>query len=322
VALQELVAAAARAAPLLQSWLGHAQLEQNLRGEAESWLRRASDADLARAYAAHFPVEGTRHEDYRNRCFKTDTGQQLLTGIRFRQLDLSRPFVELIWHERHFPDADQLARVLAAVLHAYRAFSPQYVTFFQAEPFPPEPRLSSCCALPGVTLQDRLVAAPVRQVAQAVVEHQDRIRLEPTRARAVYERYSAEYARLHASSPELRDAVPAESVAALEQAEQAGLLFEVLAAGGEPAGVYALASSSRAGTGGYQVQEILLYERFRRRGLAPAVHVAACRGVQVAPECLLWGVIGAANASSLRTALRVGRKLIGCTYRYRPPALP
>jgi hypothetical protein len=315
-ALQQFVAAAARAAPVLKSWLGHVQLERNLRGEAESWLGRATDADLARAYARHFPVQGTRPEEYRNRLFETDTGQRVLTGIRFRQLDLTRPFVELIWQDRPFRNPAELERVLGAVLGAYRAFSPRYVTFFQAEP-----ALTSWCELPGVTLQDRLLAAPVRQVAQAVVEYQERIRLQPARARAIYERYSAEYAALHASSPELRDAAGAESVAALEEAEQAGSLFEVFVAG-EPAGVYALAASSRAGTGGYQVQEILLYQRFRGRGLAPAVHIAACRCAAVAQECLLWGVIGVANASSLRTALRVGRRVIGCRYRYRPPALP
>src|SRR5262245_36720278 len=99
-ALQLLVAAAARrAAPVLEVWLGRAQLEQNLRGEAEGWLRRATDSELARAYATHFPIEGTQPEAYKNRLFETHAGHQLLAGIRFRQLDLTRPFVELIWHD-------------------------------------------------------------------------------------------------------------------------------------------------------------------------------------------------------------------------------
>jgi hypothetical protein len=303
------------AAPAVSSWLTPQQLQHNLRGEAQGWLRRASDAELARSYAEHFPVAGTRAEEYRNRLFEADTGHRLLTGIRFRGLELARPFVELIWHDRPLPEPEPLTCLLSAVLLAYRAFSPGYVTFFQ-----PGSEPASGCGreLPDCTLQDRLVAAPVQAVAQSSVAHQEQVALEPARARALYERYLGEYAALHASSPALRDATRAESLEALEDAEREGLLFEILVAG-EAAGVYALEASSRAGLGGYQVQEILLYQPFRRRGLAPAIHVAACRRLPVEPECLIWGVIGAANASSLHTALRAGRRVVGGTYRYRTP---
>lgn len=316
VALQQLVSGAVRcAAPATSNWLTPEQLQKNLRAEAEGWLRRATDAELAHAYAAHFPVAGTRPEEYRNRLFEADTGHRLLTGIRFRGLNLARPFVELIWHDRALPQAGALTGVLGALLGAYRAFAPQYVTLFWAEAAAAP---GSLLELPGFTLQDRLVAAPVQQVAQASVPDQQRVELLPARAGDIYARYAAEYAALHAGSPELRDVTRAESMESLEDAECEGLLFQIFVAG-EAAGVYALEASSRAGLGGYQVQEILLYQPFRGRGLAPAVHVAACRSVQVAPECLLWGVIGAANSSSLRTALRAGRRVVGGTYRYCPP---
>ena len=215
-ALQLLVAGAAgRAAPSLCRWIGLERLEHNLRGEAEGWLRRAADAELAGAYARHFPVPGTSPGEYRNRLFETDTGLRLLTGIRFRKLALASPFIELIWHDRPIRNPREFTGVMRAVLGAYAAFRPQHVSFFQAEP-----ASAAWSELPGVTLQDRLVAAPVQRVAAATVAGGDCVRLEPARARAIYERYSAEYAALHATSPELRDAASVESLEALEAAQR------------------------------------------------------------------------------------------------------
>lgn len=301
-----------RAHPLCAEWLGPPAFDAWLTERAESWLARARDAELANEYATHFPVAGAKPDEYRNRLFETPSGARLLAGIRFRNLDLGKPFVDVLWQEQPFTDARAMSATLEAVADAYRVFRPGFVRFEVSAHEPVQPD-----GWERVTLQSQEFTAPLAVVAEGTqVAGVERVTLEPARVADLYDCYHEEYEQLLAGWPELRDVASPESRDTLEEAESAGLCFSILVEG-EAAGVYAL-MESQYGPGHYEVAEIHLFRAHRGRGLAPAAHVAAARRLLQSSRGLLTGTIGAVNAPSRRTALRVGRRCLKGTYRYHP----
>jgi hypothetical protein len=317
VAGEELQARLARgcrrnAHPLLAEWLSQDDFEALIvRERAELW-QRIDDRALAAEYARSFPVTGAAPDEYRNRFFESESGARILTGIRFRGLDRSWPFVDVVWQDEPFSDAAVMKRTLDAVCEAYHVFEPRHVRFTLSTHLPAQP-----ADWPGVSCDRQQLVAPLRVVAQGTgVPHLARVAVVPAAVSALYERYSDEYARLHQRWPAIKSVADTESRETLSAAEALGLLFEIRV-DDELAGVYALQASA-LGLPHYEVLEILLYDGQRGRGLAPAAHVAACRHMVPRSNGLLVGSIGAINQPSRRTAERAGRRVLKCSYMYDP----
>ena len=295
------------AAPAVKRWYGPEALAQNLDERVASLFERALNLDLAHEYAKYFPLPGTLPGDYRNLAFELpELGLQLMTGIRFRALDVARPFVEIAWQSRPFRDEAELIEVTTRVARAYACMRPQFVQFFDSLSRPFDPR--ECTT---VSVDRYLIAGLVCDVARGDgVQKLSEVSLRPVSPDEIYEAYTETYAAFHREKPFLAGDVQAESKQSLAECAEEGSLFGVLVSGTE-AGVAALRKETSDGLAGYCVVELLLAAGFRGRGLAPAIHVQCCRLLSAAPGAALFGTIAGRNVPSLRTALRAGRQVVG-----------
>lgn len=81
--------------PILASWFAPTQLAENLRTSLSVDLVRAVDAELAAGFSGACPVGGAVPADYMNRFARYSGGTALL-GTRFKGLDITKPFVDVV----------------------------------------------------------------------------------------------------------------------------------------------------------------------------------------------------------------------------------
>jgi hypothetical protein len=291
-------------APIVKTWRGPAQLLESFREEVDGLLERAHNRELAQEYARYFPIAGAAADDYRNLIVELPFDLRVITGIRFKGLDLHAPFVDVAWQSRALRDEQELREVARRIAQAYAVMKPRYAQF----------RSHACAAFdpaacPGVRPDRHVVAGLVKTVAQTQIPLSDGVALVSAQPSELYDEYLADYAAFHAQQPTLVDAAQPERLASLVECFEQGTFFRVLVSGA-PAGVVALRRDTCEGLDGYCVVELLLAAAFRGRGLAAAVHVHVCQQAVMNGERALFGSIAARNLPSLRAAQRVGRQIV------------
>lgn len=289
--------------PQVRIWSDAQTITANLRQNLEGDLGRLESDALAAEFQHHCPVAGASAADYKNRLLRV-AGLELLTGVRFRSLDLAQPFVDVIYQSEPVLSLDQLGAVQAALRLEYAVFKPKRLRFYQASHRPP---------LPGDG-DKRLLAAPLRvMLEQPSPKTLPRVHLKEAAGLSFYPDYAAIYAQLHAEHPELIPVARVESEDDLRGYQEGGNLFEILV-DSLWAGVCAVFHDTDSGVSGFCFGEIILAPAFRGQGLGSAVQRRLAElllGRGAAPDTYLFGQIGAVNLPARRTAARVGRLDLG-----------
>jgi GNAT superfamily N-acetyltransferase len=276
-------------------------LEEVLRGDLE---RLSSDA-LATQFEHHCPVAGAHPDDYKNRLLHVG-GLELLTGIRFLNLDMSQPYVDVIYASEPTLSPEEIEKVKDALRTEYGVFHPLRLRVYRSSHKPP---------LPGDG-DKRLIAAPLRVVAAHDVGPEvadDALSLRPAASLEFYPRYTAIYDRLHTEQPELIPVTHAESEEDMQGYLETGNLYEIFV-DGTWAGVCAVFEDARAGIHGFCFGEIVLDPTFRGKGLGSLVQQRLAAQLIARGEnesSLLFGTIGAVNHPARRAAARAGRLDLG-----------
>jgi hypothetical protein len=305
------------------SWYPDDQLDQQLRLGLATEAGRVGDAafghefrDLAAAGGPQDPLA------WANRRFDLPAGGWAVAGPRFRRLDSSRPFVDVIATTEP-PTPDGLAIVAAAVLPAYAAFAPLCLRVDAPDPeglvelLARDPRFG-----PGSAVDMVVVAGAVERLrAHPRATAYPDVSLRAGDPSSLATRVSAIYDELGESQPGLAQWANPEDADSLAECAEEGLLFEVLA-DAEPAGVTAALRYDAHGMTGFSVQELCLDSRHRGRRLAPAVVQRLTDELPARAGDVLWGTIHPANRPSLRNALSIGRVPVGGYVWVTPAGLP
>ena len=181
---------------------------------------------------------------------------------------------------------------MAAVLcAAFADFAPTAARWFDAVP-------------PGRADQHLVAERLTALQAAPRPRHFGDLRLRPATA-AVHARYAAMVARL---SPAQRALTAKETPQSLTTCAAAGALFTA-EVDGLLAGLIAARPEPLLGLPAWVVVAEVLDAPFRGRGLGPAIQRHLVE--RLPGDGWLWGTIAAGNAPSLRTAARVGRRVIG-----------
>ncbi|GAB3188087.1 GNAT family N-acetyltransferase [Nesterenkonia suensis] len=311
----------------LQDWYTQERLLAQLRIALEPDAERVADAafgadvrDLVRAEAEASADEvSVDVEDplmWADRRITHDDGWSVI-GIRFRERDLTRPFVEVIASSLS-PTAENIARIAAEAAADLAEFQPLSVRFTVGDP---EASLAEVAQVPEVgpcAVDQHLVAGLIRGINHRTrVASYRRVSLEPMDPTLA----AARVAEIYAAHPEgTRWATPADREELQEAAEDEAL-FEIFTEG-EPAGVVSAPRDDDHGLSGHLVQEICLDEEHRGRGYGPAVLQRLCEQLpHPEPGTVLWGSIHPENVPSLRNAYAVGRITVGGQIWVAPPGL-
>ncbi|MDY1003977.1 hypothetical protein [Curtobacterium sp. CFBP9011] len=288
---------------------------QDLAVSAEPALALVGDASWGAAVrdAVQLPVADPLL--WANRRLELSSGHWAITGIRFRGRDVAKPFVDVIATDVT-PDAAGIAE-LAEVLAAHREFAPLCLRVHLPGDQRSAPASDGFTAVPDLLV----VAAPVTRVADGAAgtgADVELVRAEPAGAAV---RVADAYDGLRRSVPDLDQwATPADEDA-LADADEEGLLFDVLIAG-RTAGVVAAARDDVDGFTGFTVEEIVLDAEHRGHGYGPLVLRQLARALPAGTSDVLRGHIHPGNTRSLRNALASGREVVSSLVWVTPTGSP
>ncbi|MBB6099456.1 GNAT superfamily N-acetyltransferase [Deinobacterium chartae] len=305
-ALTPLLETALSALPApLRVWYSPSELVAQLGRDLKLELSRLSDDVFAERFWARCAAPGTTPDDYRNRWLDLD-GLRVLTGIRFKGLDMAQPFVDVVASTAPLEAPDLWQALAARIRSEYAVFRPLQLRVFRAGPAP----LELAPGLP-VVAHTRLVAgllSAMRSLPDPA--HFARLEAHPASNLNFYPRYRAIYDALHAESPERREFARPESEEDLQEALEDGLLFEMRIEG-VWAGVMAAYRGVGHGLRGFVVGEMLLDSAFRGQGLGPAAQRCFAHALPARPGDTVFGHIHPRNVAALTTARRCGRQDLG-----------
>jgi hypothetical protein len=227
------------------------------------------DPSFARLFSDHITLPGIAPIDYAHRLIRTPNGD-LLGGIRFYILDVSRPFIDVLAHS--FDDLDALAACVAAEWTPFAA----PVMRLRNRPG----RLRG----PGTSADQTIHAARADKMARPdgrveLVDFDD--------AEEAIRLIEARYRHIEATGPELARDLPGPDPDDIRRWVAAGLL-QAVRADGRTVGAFAAAHAGR----GYAASAQALW---------------AARAAADDPAALLIGTIARRNHASRRTAETAGR---------------
>jgi L-amino acid N-acyltransferase YncA len=303
-------------------WYGQRRLRSQLATWLAAELGRVGDESFARGYRESVALDiDADLLSWSNRILTLDDGARwALAGIRFRGMDVRKPFVDVVACTQA-PTRRGLLDVATGVARSYDAFSPLCARFAvpDADGFV---KLLDAGFGPGSAVDMHIVAGPIRELRVAPrVATYERVELAAGEPSVLAERAGDIYADLAAERPATTLWATPESTDSLEECATKGLLFDV-AVDGRPAGVAAALREDAHGMTGFVVQEIALDRAHRGQGLGPAVLQRLVDRLPGRRGDVLWGSIHPDNVSSMRNAFRVGRRPVGAYVWVTPPGLP
>jgi L-amino acid N-acyltransferase YncA len=322
VELEDLVAARMPwVADVVRDWYPPAALGAQLARDLDGALALVGDRKFAASFRRDvgLPIE-VDDLAWANQVLPLPDNGWALTGIRFRGLDITLPFVDVVATTAG-PTPREVAEVAARVAPSYAPFQPRCVRFDVPDP----DALVTALAAQGEGTRAEVDQYVVAGLVTALRERHPgpsyaRVQLRPGEAGPLASRAAAIYDDLHRTAPQTTLWANAEGVESLAECAAEDLLFEVLV-DQEPAGVVAALREDAHGLQGYVVQELCLDGEHRGRGLAAPVLQHLVRALPDGDGATLWGTIHPDNAASLRNALRIGRQKVGGFVWVTPPGL-
>ncbi|WIB11554.1 GNAT family N-acetyltransferase [Curtobacterium sp. MCPF17_052] len=288
---------------------------QDLAASAEPALALVGDASWGAAVrdAVQLPVADPLL--WANRRIELSSGHWAITGIRFRGRDVAKPFVDVIATDVA-PDTAGIAE-LAEVLPAYRDFAPLCLRVHLPGDQRSAPTSDGFTAVTDLLV----VSAPVARVADGAASTSadvELVRAEPAGAAV---RVADAYDGLRRSEPDLDQWATAADEDSLADADEEGLLFDVVVAG-RIAGAVAATRDDADGFTGFTVEEIVLDAEHRGHGYGPLVLRQLARALPAGPSDVLRGHIHPDNTRSLRNALASGREVVSSLMWITPTGFP
>ncbi len=300
----------------IRSWYDDERLASQLAVELAVEADRMDDAEFGAGFrdAVSADIEPDALA-WANRRIALSDGGWALAGIRFRGLDRTKPFVDVVATDQ-LPTPDGLAAVADGVLPVFSAFAPLCLRVDAPAPDDLVAAVVDDSRFKQGAVDQYVVAGQVTALRERPAPSD--VSLAPREAGPLAERVAAIYAHHEESARLWASPEDKESLAAC--AEE-GLLFEVLV-DGEPAGVVGAIREAGHGMRGFCVQELCLDQTFRGRGLATRAVRRLLEELPAQPGDVLWGTIHPDNLPSLRQARSLGREIVAGFVWVTPHGLP
>lgn len=268
------------------------------------FVRRTTDDDASRRYAAACPVAGVDHTLYRLRPVALPGGATVLAGVHFRGQSVDHPFVGVFAQSRWFT-TDEVAAAHALLLREFAVFAPRATRWW----LPAERELP---ALAAATPDQYLVLGSLDEIRStpALPLPGDWCLRRIDAASEVDAAFADLYRDFHRARPDLEQAVPPTTSAELAECSRAGVLYACFC-GTDLVGAVATKPDAQYGVDAWLMWDIVLARAHCGKGLAPILQRAVLDRLDGARAPFVAGTIDARNQPSLRTALRVGRRVVG-----------
>lgn len=284
--------------------LGKEVVEQTAAHVFRDTLARRTDLDWADGFRRACPVPETSADAYRLREVRLTHDLRVLAGIHFYGGDVQRPFVGVFAQTRDV-SVDERRLVTPTLCDAFALFAPRATWWWVGGAEDDGSRSSGEIADQRLWLGD---IAPLTGATVGVADLPFTLRTDATGES--YDAYVQIFAAFVAANPAWEGRLARTTSEDYGACASAGGLF-VAEADGAVAGVFAARPGEVRGVPGWLVEEELLSDTLRGRGLAPHLQRMALARLDATNRPLVLGTIDAANEPSWRTARRVGRADVG-----------
>jgi len=294
---------------VVKEWFPTSYLKENLQREFARHLRSMRDDIFAHGFSKMCPVAGAHPDEYKFRVIEMDKKCKVMTSIRFKCMDVSQPFVDVVHANFSVESVGQMLEFAHQILAQYHSFSPRWVQFFTTEN-----RLKH--AVDGNTLkcEARLLAAPVSILKKAEKPiFYEELSLEPADDLQIYSKYLEVYAELYRENLSLKEILCKESRHHFEKLRDSGLLYNILVKG-KWAGFLGVSKKYEHFLYGYRILDVVLSKTFRRKGYASAIQRRLIELLDTDHFATLYGHISPENTMAIATAMRLGSKDLGGWY--------
>ncbi|CAM3845620.1 hypothetical protein [Deinococcus frigens] len=280
--------------PLTLEWCSESERLANLVEEHAFDLQLATDLKLA-GKRAEFINVGPPVEAYLNRWVTVSPDLDAMLSIRFRGMDVGKPFVDVSVTSRPVVAAD-LPALVGAAGREYQGFNaPRIRIWSAAETFS------------DLRPDQRVLAAPLAGLGGGEVAPD--LSLRPTANLSNYAAAQAAYAAVDAAHPKHPGQARLLSKEDLQDTIDAGTMFDVIWRG-EWSGYAGTLPETQVGLPAQVVQEMLLAPHARGHGLGSSLSTLLARHLP-ADGRALSGTIHGENRGALTVARRAGRHDIG-----------
>lgn len=242
-------------------------------------------------------------ENMTERLLESSDERTVVSGLRYRNLDPTFPFVAVKTTAR-VNDLEAVDALAAQVTEAYCGAGVRGFTFWEQ---------------PGLDLSPAECWATVMAGSLSVATRADERDLTalltiswPEAATELFADYQHEHQAWRSEAPELASFVSESDQEGLQVAADQGLLMSLRDDHGF-AGLAAATISPLFGRRAVCMLDMFLTERLRGKGLAPAVESSLLAGQRSGVDTV-WGQIHARNRPSLRTAHKLGRRPVQQEY--------
>ncbi len=290
--------------PIVHDHFTRDEILSNLLAEIDADLQKGTDAAFAERFLNHCPVDGASVTDYMIKHIEIEPGFDVLAGIRFRGLDLNRPFVAILHRSRSFDSEPHLRKIMTVLKDEFAVFKPKAVLFYQSSH-------DKTLPLREGDKDKRILMGVLEDIASIPVTAD--ISIVKAAELDFYDRYRDEYAVVSQLTPDYFRAETAEREEDMEDCVKNHLTYKVYI-GGEFAGVFIVTESTFLGTKGFYVIENLLFEKFRGKKHSPSLQSTVAKELLSFGGKVLFGSIYPTNYPSYNAALSSKRIDIGGNY--------
>lgn len=287
-------------------------LKDNLEGlkkEIASDLDHLAELSLPEVYIErfnYFKLDGTTAKDFRERILEVEKDKFIMAGIRFRGLNVNRPFISIV--ANFAITSDRLLGLAQLIKKEFSIFKPIAFQFH----LPSEVELIA----PELGIDRYTIAGTLENI----IEHKTPERIETVEIFELsntefYDDYLNEYKIFHEKNHNLKDEVKPESLEDFKEAIDNQLLYKVIIEN-KHAGIIAGSAFNYYGIEGVCILEEILYDSFKGKGHGVYLQKEFAKKLRGRYQ-LLWGTISSLNQPSLKTALRNGRKVEEIEYSFK-----
>jgi hypothetical protein len=289
--------------PRVRDWYSEEQLVTNLRSSFAEELQRVDNLEFATGFAGVCPVDGAEPNDYRNVFVPFNAGVAFL-GIRFKGLDVTKPFVDVIATSAPLTTKAEVGELRDIACHTYSVFQPYAVRFTNFSTRAAE-------AFEGLGYWEKKYVAGDIQTMRTLPkpENLDLVKLRGAADIGFFDEYARVYEALLRQHPQHVEYATSDDRDDFEFYLSEGMIFEIFIEG-RWAGLVAGYRDIDACLAGFRIAENVLSEEFRSRGFGRGVQWRLAEALD--PEIgVIFGTIHRENIGAYHAAVRSGRIDIG-----------
>lgn len=294
---------------LIFEWIPKEKVLANLKDELLNNTKSMYDDIFAHGFKRLCPFKDINADNYKYQVLKLDDHRKIMTSIRFKGLNISNPFVEIL-HFNFKPNfKEDLEDLQKAILLKYDEFKPKSIRVFCS------PEIFTTFDIDVNTSCDfRFVAALISDIkSKPKPLNYEKVSLTSANDLKIYSRYLNLYDQLYRENPNLIHVISTESRESFEKVRNAGTLFNI-EINGKWAGIVGVSKKSEKFLHGYEMFDIIISKSFRQKGFTHAIQRRLIDKLESYHHETIFGQINPLNTNVLKTALKIGGKDLGGWY--------